>query len=1418
MVQHASVSRTVKSRTFSVGRLLLPYLLLAIVLLPLPSHPLLFQGTPALAKPLLAEGRIAFRRLPVGSPRSEIYVMNPDGTDQRLVSTSITDWWPSWAPDSRHITFASSRRGNSSNDWEISTMNLDGTELMTLTNNLSPDNSPSWSYDGTKIAFISYRDGNAEIYVMSADGSAQTRLTSSPESDWYPVWSPNGRRIAFETFRTGNQEIYLMNPDGSGLVNLTNHSSSDGAPSWSPDGSKIVFDSNRSGSYQIYVMDADGTNVRQITTQTGFWPAWSSDGEHIAFASFRDGNKEIYVIHADGTGEENLTNSPTTDDTEPAWTRPPLPAVQVSPPSGPQGTSFTQSGSGFHPGSLVTLSFQKPDTQVVTTTELADMSGAYTHTWTSDCGSPVGAYSYWADNDLGRHAVPTSFELTKFCFSISGQVTDAVGSPLTRVAILAGDTLTAVTGSDGGYSFTGLFSGTYTLTPTLTGYAFSPEVRSFSGPPSATEQDFVATWALSPTVSVSPASGPQGTSFTQSGSGFHPGSLVTLSFQKPDTQVVTAVELANMSGAYTHTWASDGSSQVGRYAYWADDDQGGHADAVSFEVANTAPTISALANQSLHMGQSTGPMSIIVGDANTPAGDLILTVDSSNPALVPTSAISFGGSGAERTLTITPVIDQSGSATITVRVRDGHGTETTTSFTLTVSPTAMCAHLVSDVNDPSGTIVARGQQFDKGWRIENCGGTNWGSDVQAVRTSGVFGPTSFNVRGAAGQTTVLTATVVAPIMLGTYRATYHLQTPTGQFGDPFWVEVIVSADATTLTITGRVTDASGSPLSGVEVSSGQRTTTTADDGTYILNSAWAEDILLTASKANYSFTPATRTLFVTYDVRGQDFVGVRADVERVNITVSLYNNPTTPDERAPYESILQSFADGMFEESNGVRKLGTVTIYTNKTLFDRADVQWTRICWPQANASGYGQRGMQIDMCDTSGLGFGLDFWLDFGTINYLESQVSGGYTLAHEWGHYYFSLYDEYQSSFTPCLPLVPPEFPCASDTPVEHSIMNQDTNATNGDYRWLNFSTALNNTRNTAQHRVYGASGWETLTRPPTQDPRDGVLTYLPTRLYYPDLQQVAPAANQAPRIDLTPRHSARSELQIVWAGSTASLMAAPPTFFATVDTLDSGLITYPAPLLVQATVQRDHPVIGAVAQGTLVAPDERSQPFTLRDDGVAPDLSANDGLYVALLPYTQNGAHAITIHFDNSAGVAEEIYGRGALPLPPSGSSTVLPDPVSITETFDVQVEMSVQITGVRPDDHADTTVAATALSVDNMDVAGKIDAAGDKDLFRIMVTESGKLVIRITNVAFGMQPRLRLLAADGSTELARGELTSPESGTYLFVTRAVAVGETLYAEVSHYDPTTVGGLYMISAGVPLVTERVANGSIYLPLVIR
>ena len=247
----------------------------------------------------------------------DIYSMDVNGNNLvQLTDHPASDWLPACSPDGRRIVFISERGLTS----DLYVMDSDGKNLIRLTHDNFIENRPSWSPDGAKIAFSSIRfhDGNSELYAMDADGNNLTRLAKHKWHDVLPSWSPDGRKIAFVSYRTGAfndpVHIFVMNADGTGRRNLTGDTvlTDSFAPTWSPDGRKIAFNSRRNfRDNHIYVITPEGEELERLTEEgNNTFPAYSPDGAKIAFASNRDGDSHIYLMDTNGRNAVKLTRTP----------------------------------------------------------------------------------------------------------------------------------------------------------------------------------------------------------------------------------------------------------------------------------------------------------------------------------------------------------------------------------------------------------------------------------------------------------------------------------------------------------------------------------------------------------------------------------------------------------------------------------------------------------------------------------------------------------------------------------------------------------------------------------------------------------------------------------------------------------------------------------------------------------------------------------------------------------------------------------------------------------------------------------------------------------------------------------------------------------------------------------------------------
>jgi hypothetical protein len=512
----------------------------------------------------------------------------------------------------------------------------------------------------------------------------------------------------------------------------------------------------------------------------------------------------------------------------------------------------------------------------------------------------------------------------------------------------------------------------------------------------------------------------------------------------------------------------------------------------------------------------------------------------------------------------------------------------------------------------------------------------------------------------------------------------------------------------------------------------------------------------------------------------------------IPVNISLYK-VASPSERQAYQEIMGYFADGIYEMSNGKHQIGTVTITQNWNNWSTTHVQWWQSAHPVSALNGYSSA--------TKDPASKVTFGDVFDNVNFLDpsNYQAAGYALAHEFGHYYYGLADEYQASADSPCSFAAFWCPRPDDIAVKDSVMNYQWAAVDnrgGDLNYLNFSIPKNNTKRNAQQRTYSASGWETLVRPSTQDQPLPLEAAKNPRTYFPELASAAPKGNDYPSHELPAgQTAARSKLgNIVWVAPTSSPEAAAD-YLAGVSSIAGDTIAYPKAVILVASVANLQAIAQAALQAQVSAPGGGVSPLTLKDDGIAPDEIANDGRFSGFMPYNQNGVYSVDVTFTNPSNSA--VYTTIGL----ADSDWALGDPVG--ENFNANASTSITITNFSTDDHSDTTNGATPIYTDNQPWPAKVDRAGDADMFHGNLLGNGIFVFRMSNFAEGIQPRVRFWAEDGLTPLGDFVFT-PQSGYYYIFYIEGNSGDKFYAEITNNNPEAASGRYDISFGRALDGE--------------
>jgi len=236
----------------------------------------------------LVSGEFAFaKRYRAGISASEVVA-------HTLANDLVQVFTGRQGPFLSRIAYISDRTGES----EIWVMDWNGKNKKQLTKHNSLALAPSWSPDGKHLVFTSYLRGTPAIYLLTPQEGYLKLLWDKGGVNSSASVSPDGRTVAFASSLDGNVDIYTISIEGGEARRLTSARGIDTQPSWAPNGRQIAFTSARSGSPQIYMMDADGSNIRRLSFDGYFHDesTWAYDGTRIACTTRDEGNFQIATI------------------------------------------------------------------------------------------------------------------------------------------------------------------------------------------------------------------------------------------------------------------------------------------------------------------------------------------------------------------------------------------------------------------------------------------------------------------------------------------------------------------------------------------------------------------------------------------------------------------------------------------------------------------------------------------------------------------------------------------------------------------------------------------------------------------------------------------------------------------------------------------------------------------------------------------------------------------------------------------------------------------------------------------------------------------------------------------------------------------------------------------------------------------
>ncbi len=250
------------------------------------------------------------------SGKKELFVCDYDGyAPRRITNSNSIVLSPDWSPAGDKIAYMSFKNDNP----DLYIYDVYKNRETLLAHHVGQSITPSWSPDGRYICYSRDFSGNSELFLVDTRTNEKTRLTYTPYSiESSPCFSPTGREIAFTSDRSGAPQIYIMDAMGANCRRLTFEGNYNDGADWSPRGDKICYTSRNNYGFDIAVIDfAAGTPIYLTSVGNNENPYWSPDGYHIVFSSSRTGRYQLYTMNWDGTDVRRITGLG--KNSSPAW-------------------------------------------------------------------------------------------------------------------------------------------------------------------------------------------------------------------------------------------------------------------------------------------------------------------------------------------------------------------------------------------------------------------------------------------------------------------------------------------------------------------------------------------------------------------------------------------------------------------------------------------------------------------------------------------------------------------------------------------------------------------------------------------------------------------------------------------------------------------------------------------------------------------------------------------------------------------------------------------------------------------------------------------------------------------------------------------------------------------------------------------